>query len=144
MNVLRQGLYKMEQAQSSHCGSPVMNPQLGSMRTRVQSLAPLNGLRIQHYRELWSKLQTWLGSRIAVAVAQAGSCSSDLTPSLETSICCRYDPKKTKKKKKKIVPSPLIEYSTYAGHCNIITLSFNPQSPMREQRLFPPFHRCRK
>ena len=36
---------------------------------------------------------------VAVAVAQAGSCSSDLTPSLETSICCGCGPKKQKKKK---------------------------------------------
>ena len=31
-----------------------------------------------------------------VAVAQAGGCSSDLTPSLKISICRRYSPKKTK------------------------------------------------
>ena len=42
-----------------------------------------------------------LGSGIAVAVAQAGSCSSDLTPILGTSICITYNPKKKKKKKKK-------------------------------------------
>ena len=43
----------------------------------------------------------WLGSRVAVAVVQAGvsSYSSNLTPSLRTSICHRYDPKKKKKKK---------------------------------------------
>ena len=37
---------------------------------------------------------------VAVAVAVAGSCSSDSTPSLGTSICHRCGPKKTKKKKK--------------------------------------------
>ena len=42
-----------------------------------------------------------LGSCIAVAVVQAGSCSSDLTPSLGTSIGHGYGPKKKKKKKKK-------------------------------------------
>ena len=31
----------------------------------------------------------------------AGSCSSDSTPSLRTSICCKCSPKKKKKKKKK-------------------------------------------
>ena len=31
-------------------------------------LALLSGLRIQHCRELWCRLQTWLGSRIAVAL----------------------------------------------------------------------------
>ena len=38
-----------------------------------------------------------------VAVAVAGSNSSELTPSLETSLCCRGDPKKTKKKKKELL-----------------------------------------
>ena len=42
----------------------------------------------------------WLGSCVAVAVAQGSSCSSDSTPSLGTSICCRCGPKKTKEKKK--------------------------------------------
>ena len=36
-----------------------------------------------------------------MAVVKAGSHSSDLTPSLGTSICCRCGPKKTKEKKKK-------------------------------------------
>ena len=38
----------------------------------------------------------WLGSHLAVPVAQAGNCSSDLTPSLGTSVCCRCGPKKQK------------------------------------------------
>ena len=37
-----------------------------------------------------------LGSGVAVAVAQAGSCSSDSTPSPGTSICRRHDYKKEK------------------------------------------------
>ena len=49
--------------------------------------------------ELWCRSQTRLGSRIAVAVVEASSCSSDSTPSLETSICCGYSCKKKKKKK---------------------------------------------
>ena len=40
-----------------------------------------------------------LGSSVAVAVAQAGSCSCDSTPSLGTSICCECGPKKKKTKK---------------------------------------------
>ena len=63
---------------------------------RAESLASLCGLRIQHCRDLWCRSQLWLGSRIAVTVAQAGSCSSDSTPSLGTSICCGCGPKKTK------------------------------------------------
>ena len=38
-----------------------------------------------------------LGSCVAVAVAKAGGYSSDSTPSLGTSVCCRYGPQKTKK-----------------------------------------------
>ena len=43
-----------------------------------------------------------LGSGIAVAVVEAGSCISDLTPSLGISICHGCSPKKEKKKKKDI------------------------------------------
>ena len=42
-----------------------------------------------------------LRSCVAVAVGQASSCRSDLTPSLGTSICYRCGPKKQSKKKKK-------------------------------------------
>ena len=45
----------------------------------------------------------WLESDIAVAVAQAGSCSSDLTPSPGTSICCKCGDKKKKKKISSII-----------------------------------------
>ena len=38
--------------------------------------------------------QMWLGSRIAVAVVEAVSCSSNSTPSLGTSIGHRCGPKK--------------------------------------------------
>ena len=65
------------------------------MRMQVGSLDLLRGLRI---RELWCKLQTWLRSCVAVAVAQAGSYSSVSTPSLGTSICLRCSPKKKKRK----------------------------------------------
>ena len=40
--------------------------------------------------------QMWLGSRVAVDVLQAGSCSSNSTPSLETSIWLTFGPKKQK------------------------------------------------
>ena len=39
------------------------------MRTQVQSLAPLSGLRIWCCWELWCWSETWLGSHVAVAVA---------------------------------------------------------------------------
>ena len=50
-------------------------------------------LRIQHCCELWCRSQTWLGSRVAVTVAQASSYSSDWAPNLRTSICCSCSPK---------------------------------------------------
>ena len=71
------------------------------MRLRVRSLPLLSGLGIWCCRELWCRL---LGSRLAVALAQAGGYSSDLTPSLGTSICLGSSPrnsKKTKRQKKK-------------------------------------------
>ena len=75
---------------------------LASMRSQVQSLAVLSGgLRIWRCRELWCSLQMWLGSCVAVAVVQAGPCSSSLTPSLGTSICHLCGPKKTKQNKTK-------------------------------------------
>ena len=43
--------------------------QLGTMRLRVRSLPLLSGLTIRRCRELWCRLQTRLGSRVAVALA---------------------------------------------------------------------------
>ena len=70
------------------------------MRMLVWTLAPGSGLRIQHCRVLQCTSQTCLGSGIAVAMAEAGSWSSHSTPSLGTSICCRYSPEKKERKKK--------------------------------------------
>ena len=47
------------------------------------------------------KIQKKGGGLQAVAVVQAGSYSSNLTPGLGTSICCGCGPKRTKDKKKK-------------------------------------------
>ena len=58
----------------------------------VRSLASLRGLRIWH--------QTQLRSGVAVAVAQAGSCISNSTPSLGTSIGRGYGHEKKFKKRK--------------------------------------------
>ena len=74
---------------------------LGTMRLWVWSLALLSGFRIQCFHELWCRLQTWLGSGVAMAVMKASSYSSNSTPSLGTSICRGCGPKKTKDKKKK-------------------------------------------
>ena len=73
-----------------------------SMRMQVRSLASLSGSGIRHCHKLWCRSQTQLGSRVVVTVVQAASCSSYLTPSLGTSICHRYSPKKQKIKLNKI------------------------------------------
>ena len=49
-------------------------------------------------RDRW---QMWLRTGVAMAVAQARSCSSNATPSLGTSICHRCSPKKQNKNKQK-------------------------------------------
>ena len=71
------------------------------MRLRVRFLALLSGLMIRRCHELWCRLQTRLRSRVAVALAEAGGYSSDLTPSLGTSICCESGPRQWQKDKKK-------------------------------------------
>ena len=52
----------------------------GTWSLRVLSLASLSGLRIRCCHVLWCRAQMWLGFCIAVAVAQAGSLSSNVTP----------------------------------------------------------------
>ena len=65
-------------------GVPIVAQQkwtrLVSMRIWIRSLALLSVLRIQHCCELWCRSQMQFRSCIAVAVAQAGSYSSDFTP----------------------------------------------------------------
>ena len=62
---------------------------LVSTRTWVRSLTSLGGLKMRHCGELWCWSQPWLRSGVAVAVAEAGSCSSDSATSLGISIGCR-------------------------------------------------------
>ena len=68
------------------------------MRWRVQFLALLSGLRIQHCCELWKWSQMRLGSH--VAVAGAGSCGSNSIPSLEPPYALKSKKKKKKKEKR--------------------------------------------
>ena len=69
----------------------------------VQILALLSSLRIRHCCKLQCRSQMWLGSHSAVASAQVPRCSSDSTPSPETSMCCRCGCKK--------IAIYLVEYS---------------------------------
>ena len=85
---------------SSHCGSEVTNPTGIHENGGSIPLALFSGLRIWHCRELWCRSHKSLRSHVSVAVVYAGSCSSDLTPSLGTSICRSFGPKKQKTKTK--------------------------------------------
>ena len=67
---------------------------------QVRSLASLSGLRIRHSHELWCRSQMQLTSGISASLAQAGSCNSDLTPSLGTSTCHGCSPKKHKERER--------------------------------------------
>ena len=71
------------------------------MRMLDWSLALLSGSGIQCCCELWCRLQMQLGSCIDVAVAYPSSCSSNLTPRLETSIFLGCGPRKQKAKQNK-------------------------------------------
>ena len=61
-----------EEGRKQGRGVPVMAQRkqiwLVSMKTWVRSLASLSGLRIWRCLELWCRLQTWLGSGVAVAL----------------------------------------------------------------------------
>ena len=78
----------------SSCGVQQKRIRLGTVRLQVRFLALITGLRIQRCRELWCRLKMRLRSSVAVAVVQPRSCSSNLTPSLVSSICYGCCPKK--------------------------------------------------
>ena len=99
---------------------------------QVPSLALLSELRIRHCRNRQHKLQMWLGSCVAVAVVQAGSCSSDLT--LGTSTCCRYVCKKKKKKYCQRVAPSLVQRFHKVSKSPRITLC--PLSTTLATRIF--------
>ena len=67
------------------------------MKMWVRSLALLSELGIWRCCELWCRPQTWLGSRVAVAVV--GSYCLDLTPSLELTYAVGGALKRRKTKK---------------------------------------------
>ena len=85
------------------------------MDTKVWSLASLIGLGIQWCHKLWCGLQMRLGSCIVMAVVSASGYSSDLTPTLGTSICHRCGPKKEKKKKKQ-EREDVLDFCGYVKH----------------------------
>ena len=76
------------------------------MRTQVQSLASLSGLRIWHCPELWCRLQMQLGSCVAVALAHRPAATALIRPLALEPPCAMgvalEKAKRPKKKKKKI------------------------------------------
>ena len=113
-----------------------LRTQLVSMRILVRPLALLRGIRIWHCHELWYRLQRQLGSGIAVAVVQAGSCSSNSTPSLGTSTYARGAALKGKK---------LIKIKTAAVAVVLRTALGVPSSPLVATVLtsYPVYSRAR-
>ena len=103
---------------------------LGTMKSRVWSLASLRKLRIQRCCELWCRLQMRLGSDIAVAVTKAGSCGSNWTPSLGTSIWCGCGLKNLKKKKKRKKERKKMRLSEVTGGARIWMLAYMNPQPM--------------
>ena len=76
--------------------------QLVTMKLQVRSLSLLSGLRIQHCRELWCRLQTRLGPCIAVAVWRRSAAVSPIRPlAWKPLYAMGVVVKKAKKKKKK-------------------------------------------
>ena len=92
-------------------GSGVKNPTL-SGRMSVQSLISLSGLRTWRCCKLQGRSQTQFRSGVAVAMMKASSCSSDLTPSLGTCICCRCALKRFKLLHLKCISNEILLYST--------------------------------
>ena len=94
------GSIKNYMIESSHHGSMEMHPTRNNeVAGSIPGLA--QWVKDQAFQQLWCRLQTWLESGVAVALAEASSYISDQTPSPGTSICCGYGPKKKRKKKKR-------------------------------------------
>ena len=104
--------------------------QLRTMKLSVRSLVFLSRLRICCCHELWYRSQ--MGLRSCVAVAVASSYSSDLTPSLGTSLCHRCGPKKEKKKK-------LYDQINFWGHQSKLPLDRRIPSTAPMSNVFSSF-----
>ena len=103
----------------SHCGTVLTNP--NSIHEDVSLISGLTQwVKIWHCCDLWCSSQMLLGSRIAVAMVQAGSYSSNWTPSLETSLCHTYTPKKRSNKQTK-------HLSLFHTHTHTHTYKNNPK-----------------
>ena len=122
-----------------------LKTQLATMKIQVLSLASLSGLRIQRFPEPWYRSQTQLRSGVAVAVA--GSCSSNLTLSLRISTCHRCDPKKEKTNNNKNTnPKALKEVSfisfTFVGNAQTLSVPMSYVTFFCLQNLINISHVC--
>ena len=128
---------------SSHCGA--VETDLTSI---LEDAGSIPGLRIWRCQELWCRSKMQLASHVAVAVAVASSCSSDLTPSLRNFIYCRCSPKKQNKKKKKGSNfNPLLPFLHGVGESSIPKAEgsghwwvWAPAPPDSEPLRVHPFH----
>ena len=99
--------------------------------------------------ELWCRLQMRLGSCVAVAMVQAGSCSSDWTPSLGTFIHLKKK-KKKKKERNEVCPTPCKGPATQqvfnkcyltSGPCSACNLmAFHSEASLSLDRQYCPAH----
>ena len=64
----KQGTAEEAEDQEFPLGLSRLGTRLVTMRTQIQSLVPLSGLRIWLCHGLLCRLQMWLGSQVAVAV----------------------------------------------------------------------------
>ena len=71
------------------------------MRLQVRSLALLSGLRLWHCCELWCRLQTWLRSRVAVALLRPLAWEPPYAAGAALEKAKRQKKKKKKKERKK-------------------------------------------
>ena len=100
---------------------------MSSMILRILKMACSSGLRIWVLPELWCRSQTQLRCDVAVAVAQAGSCSSDLTPSLGTSISHKCGLKSKKRRKERKDGKTIFRTPSHGVQARVRHLSSLPQ-----------------
>ena len=105
MDLIQIFCFTGEQLTNTEVGSSLPNTaeknSTSVLRMWIPFLTLLGGLRLGHCYELWCRLQMQIRSHVAVAVAEAGRCSSNLIPSLGTSICCEFGPKRQKANKQR-------------------------------------------
>ena len=106
------------------------------MRTQVRSLASLSGLRIRRGRELRCRSQMRLGSRVAVAVVQASSCSSLIQPLAWEPPYAACVALKSKKKKERVHNTPDGSREDPSRSCRFTACGYRGKQAQKHKRLF--------